>query len=90
MSEHIILTAEEAEKVRGVTRPGHALDPVEIKDGTFILPVEVLSDPAHQDAMERFKSDKARAVDLHEPTKRRIVRRDELKEDLAEDIKGGR
>lgn len=46
MSEHIILTAEEAEK---------------------------------------------RAVDLHEPTKRRVVRRDELKDEAdlsGKDIKG--
>lgn len=44
---HIILTKEEADKVRGVTTPGHALDPVPLADGvSFILPLEVLSDPA--------------------------------------------
>lgn len=50
----IILTAEEAEKVRGLspTRPGHALDPVPLKDGRFMLGEQVLDDPAHADVRD--------------------------------------
>jgi hypothetical protein len=44
----IILTAAEAEAVRGTDSPGHALAPRPLKDGvTFALPEAVLSDPAH-------------------------------------------
>jgi hypothetical protein len=50
----IILTAEQAEKVRGIspTNPNAALDPIPLKDGTFMLPKEVLTDPAHADVKE--------------------------------------
>lgn len=44
----IVLTAEQAEAVRGPTGPGAALDPVPLADGeTWALPPSVLSDPAH-------------------------------------------
>lgn len=43
----IILTAEQAETVRGETVAGHVLEPVPLADGTFVLPEAVLSDPAH-------------------------------------------
>lgn len=47
----IVLTADEAAKVRGIspTQENAGLDPVPLKDGTFILGEEVLSDPAHAD-----------------------------------------
>jgi len=47
----IILTAEQADKVRGIS-PTHkfaALNPVPLKDGTYMLPEEVLDDLAHID-----------------------------------------
>jgi hypothetical protein len=44
----IILTADEANKVRGQTVPGAALAPTPLADGTFALPEAVLSSPAHQ------------------------------------------
>ena len=49
MSEpsYIELTAAEAEALRGETRAGHRLEPVGLADGTFVLPVAVLADPAH-------------------------------------------
>ena len=47
MDDHIILTKEEADALRGPTGAYAALRPVELKDGTFILPAAVLTDPAH-------------------------------------------
>ncbi len=43
----ILLTPTEAEEVRGDTMPGHALRPIPLKSGDFILPVAVLDDPMH-------------------------------------------
>lgn len=43
----ITLTKAQADSVRGLSKVGEMLDPVEQKDGTFILPDVVLSDPAH-------------------------------------------
>jgi len=47
MSLFIILTAAQADAVRGSTTPPAALDPIERHDGVFILGLTVLSDPAH-------------------------------------------
>ena len=45
----IILTAQQADDVRGPTSDGCALSPVPLADGvTFVLPETVLDDPAHQ------------------------------------------
>lgn len=45
----IILTAAEAEEVRGPTMPGAALEPSLLADGvTHVLPAAILSDPAHE------------------------------------------
>lgn len=43
----IILTANQADQVRGLTVKGHALAPRPLANGTFALPVSVLTDPAH-------------------------------------------
>lgn len=44
----IILTPEQAAQFSGETKEGHALRPVLLADGvTYILPIAVLSDPAH-------------------------------------------
>lgn len=50
----IILTPDQADLVRGVSpiSPWAALDPVPLKDGTFILPEDVLADPAHADVAD--------------------------------------
>jgi len=47
MTKLIHLTADDANKVRMLSRPGHACAPVPLKDGTLILPVEMLNDPMH-------------------------------------------
>lgn len=70
MSEFIILTAEEAEKLRGKTTPWTALDPAEMKDGTFILPVDVLTDPAHA---AKFAGEKSRGLDAHSKQRRSVA-----------------
>lgn len=93
MTEHIILTKEEADKVRGITTPGHALDPVPLADGvSFILPLEVLSDPAHAKALADHKTDQARPVDLTDARKIRVVAEAEFVKEAdvkAEETKGG-
>jgi len=50
MAMFILLTAEQADTVRGPSSstPSAALAPVERQGGVFILGVEVLGDPAHQ------------------------------------------
>lgn len=47
-AEMIILTATQADAVRGADSPGHALEPVLLADAiTYVLPVAVLDDPSH-------------------------------------------
>jgi hypothetical protein len=43
----IELTADDANQVRMLTIPGAAIAPVPLKSGKLILPLSVLSDPAH-------------------------------------------
>ena len=43
----IILTREQANRVRGLTTSGHALVPIPLADGRFALPESVLADPEH-------------------------------------------
>lgn len=69
MARFITLTAAEAAKVRGKTSAGHALDPVPLADGvTYILPLSVLTDPAHAAflAAKRAQVDVALAGRLRE------------------------
>jgi hypothetical protein len=47
MSSVIILTAADAEAVRGMSTPTAAIEPIALMDGTFMLGIEVLADPAH-------------------------------------------
>lgn len=64
----IILTAEQADAVRGPTSPGAALDPIALVDGTFVLPIEVLADPAHQSKWADLNALPTREVDPTEFT----------------------
>jgi len=54
MTDVLVLTFEEAEKVRGASpqKAGAVLDPVPLKDGRFYLGVGVLDDAAHDDVRE--------------------------------------
>ncbi len=43
----LILTAAEADQVRGETVPGHTIEPHLLKDGTYALTTLVCADPYH-------------------------------------------
>jgi len=47
----IVLTREEAETILGPspTHPQSALEPVPLRDGTYVLPDDVVDDPANAD-----------------------------------------
>lgn len=47
MSEYIILSRAERDAIRGHSSPMHAIEPVELRDGTFVIGDAVLADPAH-------------------------------------------
>ena len=80
MTQFITLTKDEAEKLRSITSPGHALDPIELEDGvTFILPLEVLADPAHAKFLGDRKSDAVKPVDIRDTRKKRVVLPGEFK-----------
>lgn len=74
IGDFIILTKAEAEALRGKTGDCTALDPQEMKDGTFILPAAVLTDPAHAKVLGDRKTEgrvdvfakSARAIDKAE------------------------
>ncbi len=83
MAEHIILTKAEAEALRGMTSENTALDPVELKDGTFVLPAAVLTDPAHAKVLGDRKIEGR--VDVFAKSARPISKA-EMK---AEEIDGG-
>lgn len=44
---YIILSRAERDAIRGHSSPMHAIEPVELRDGTFVIGDEVLADPAH-------------------------------------------
>lgn len=54
----IILTAQQAARVRGrsPTSPYAAIDPVPLRDGTFMVSESVLNDPAHADVAAFLKT----------------------------------
>ena len=63
----IVLTAEQADAVRGVTGQGAALEPVALADGvTFALPEAVLSDPAHTEHRDYLLGLPRRAIQANE------------------------
>lgn len=43
----LVLLKADADAVRGLTVLGHALAPVPLKDGSFVLPMACLDDPYH-------------------------------------------
>ncbi len=53
MARFIILTAEQAAAVRGVSPvvKWAAIEPIALTDGSFVLNEEVLADPAHNSKM---------------------------------------
>lgn len=85
MDEFIILTKEEANAVRGDTSPWTRLEPFEMKDGTFILPVSVLSDPAHAKVLGDRKAE-AR-VDVFAKSARYISKSEMKADEIDGDVK---
>jgi len=60
---YIVLDAAGVAEVRGPTEAGHALEPVPLADGvSFVLPAEVLEDPAHAARHELLAQAPLRAV----------------------------
>lgn len=68
MSEasYIELTAGEAAVFAGETSAGHRLEPVLLAGGTFVLPVAVLTDPAHASRHAALSALPTRAVATEE------------------------
>jgi len=63
----IVLTASEADAVRGASGAGAALEPVALADGvTFVLPEAVLTDPAHAAHRDYLLGLPRRAIDASE------------------------
>jgi hypothetical protein len=52
--EAILLTKEQADKVRGRHGRYSALDPIPTSDGYFMFPVNVLKDPEHAEVLEEL------------------------------------
>lgn len=52
MADFLILTAEQADAVRGPTIAPGMLNPIERAGGVFILPAAVLKDPCHAPARD--------------------------------------
>ena len=53
----ILLTLDEANKVKGYADDRmHALHPIELNDGSYVLPVAVLDDPFHAEHHELLNS----------------------------------
>lgn len=58
----IILTKEQADNVRGLTKRGHALAPRLLADGTYALPERCKDDPEHAVHSAFLKALPTRAV----------------------------
>ena len=56
MAMFILLDANQAASVRGVSTPSAALDPVEREGGVFVLGAEVLADLASPDETDLLAS----------------------------------
>lgn len=81
----IVLTKAEAEALRGKTGDFTALDPQELKDGTFILPAAVLADPAHAKVLGDRKRESR--VDVFAMAARPISKAEMKAEQIDGDVK---
>jgi hypothetical protein len=59
----ILLTSEQAGKVRGRHGRYSGLDPVPTDNGMFVLPVEVLADPEHEEVLNDLGACKFAEID---------------------------
>jgi len=53
MTRYIILTAAERDAIRGQSTPYAAIEPVELRDGTFVIGDDVLVDQVHASRITR-------------------------------------
>lgn len=56
MGQLIVLTKAQADAIRGHSSPFAAIEPVALKDGTFMIGEEVLTDPAHTARIQSIKA----------------------------------
>ena len=81
----IVLSKAEAEALRGKTGDFTALDPQELKDGTFILPAAVLTDPAHAKVLGDRKRESR--VDVFAKSARPITKAEMKADEIDGDVK---
>jgi hypothetical protein len=60
----ILLTKEQAEKVRGRHGRYSALDPISTGDGNFMLGMEVLDDPEHDEVLDDLLKCEEAEIDI--------------------------
>ena len=68
----IILTAEQANALRGVYNNIAALEPVAVGDGRFFLPLAVLEDENFSDVHDELAALPVEEITLPEPTEPEI------------------
>ncbi len=97
MTQFIVLSLAEVDKLfpvdpktgsrQKVTSPGQALDPIALEDGvSFILPLEILTDPKHEQALDTYKADPKIAIDLKSPVLQRDIAPQEFKSVSADAV----
>ena len=64
--KYIVLNKEQANKVRGLYGKYSALDPIEIKNSLFILPIDVLKNSEFKKVHEFLKTCEIRKVEEEE------------------------
>lgn len=60
---NILLTKEQADKVRGRHGQYSALDPIALEDGRFILPIDVLDDKEHAEVLNELLECKSAEIE---------------------------
>lgn len=53
MTQYIILSRAERDAIRGNSSAHAAIEPIELKDGTFVISDQVLDDPDHSQRVTR-------------------------------------
>jgi hypothetical protein len=81
--EMILLTKEQADKVRGRHGLYSALDPIEIEGGYFMLPVDVLKDPEHREVLEELIKCGAAVIKETVTVNKKLQEGDPLREKTA-------
>ena len=83
----IILTSEQAEKVRGRHGKYSALDPVLADNGMFILPTDVMDDPEHKEVFADLGECKFAEIDILQVTDTKLPEDDLMREKQVLSVK---